>query len=212
MLSGAVGNNRPRVGKLLFGVRSADRRCAMNAPAGADPKPFPWSILGLGLGLGIAAAALVGGPTAPGGSGLNDRIAVVLKTVRASNEAFAEGFLTACGNPCWVSSNPGGRVADYEALARKVVATNRRIIINGDCVSACALFADRARPMVRITETAVFLFHRTNLEEPPPTSPDISAWVNAHGGFRPKKRIHRPGASSSREPLAIPPTGSNGQS
>jgi hypothetical protein len=131
---------------------------------------------------GIAGLS-IGGPATVDLSELARRIETVSKTVHSGDEAFADGFLAACGDPCWIGFNPGGFVGSYQALARKVVATGRRVIINGPCSSACALFADKARPMVRITDAAVFGFHRTSAETPMPLSGDIDGWVSTHGGY-----------------------------
>lgn len=106
-----------------------------------------------------------------------------------------------------ISYSSGGTVSEFKDAAEEVVRMNRRIRIDGQCVSSCAIFADFARPNVCITERVVFKFHKTKrvisfvskgtlhgipiaervrsteAREPPPASPDINAWVEARGGF-----------------------------
>lgn len=146
----------------------------MNAPRLA-------SFLAGAVAVGLLANFFAGPP--PNFTDLSRRIEAVQKGIRTENDAFADGFLAACGDPCWINSNPGGVIGNYEALARLVLATNRRVIINGDCASACTVFADKARPMVQITITSRFQFHRSQTEHDLPLSPDVADWVNAHGGF-----------------------------
>lgn len=96
---------------------------------------------------------------------------------------FAVGFLQACGEPCVIRSNYGGVLADFRGLAEEVNARKQVILIDGDCVSACALFADLARANIRITLRARIWFHQSSAEEIPPQSPDIISWVTSNGGF-----------------------------
>lgn len=98
-------------------------------------------------------------------------------------DSFANGFLTACGDPCHISLNPGGFARDYRALAARVATLRTRIVIKGDCYSACATFADKARAHVCVVSGARFHFHRSNFGDPQDVSPDIRAWVDANGGF-----------------------------
>lgn len=100
-----------------------------------------------------------------------------------SGHKFAVGFLDACGNPCVITANYGGVIGDFKSLADEVNTRKQAILIDGDCVSACALFADLARKNVRITRRARFWFHQSSIDEPPPQSADITAWVTSHGGF-----------------------------
>jgi hypothetical protein len=101
----------------------------------------------------------------------------------AAGEHFAKGFLAACGEPCIITANGGGRLDHFLALAAAVKAQKRTVIIAGPCFSACAIFADFARENVCITAAARFGFHRSSNENDPPQSPDIAAWVEAHGGY-----------------------------
>lgn len=106
-----------------------------------------------------------------------------------------------------ITSSNGGMVSTFLDAADEVVKTRRKVRIDGQCVSSCAVFADFARPNVCITERAVFKFHQTTrtltfvsretlrgipiaervrsveLRESPPASPDILSWVEARGGF-----------------------------
>jgi hypothetical protein len=100
----------------------------------------------------------------------------------SAGKAFARGFLAGCSSPCVIRDNPGGRVSDYQALAKEVLASGHLVGIAGYCASACALFADLARPNVVIAGSTRFKFHKTSGESLPPVSPDIDAWVKAHGG------------------------------
>src|SRR5579871_1835520 len=81
-----------------------------------------------------------------------------------TKHGFANGFLTACGRPCFINGNPGGSLADYMDLAAVVVERHRLIVINGACASACATMAALARPNVVITPNALFLFHKASNE------------------------------------------------
>ncbi len=94
-----------------------------------------------------------------------------------------------CEEPCIVRYNGGGYLAAFREAAHMVQGGARKsVIIDGECISACALFADLARPHVCITEHAVFKFHKavflpTQTRFDPDHSTDIARWVNKHGGF-----------------------------
>ena len=96
---------------------------------------------------------------------------------------WARGFLAGCGEPCRITFNGGGRVVDFEALAIAATEEGRDVVIDGPCGSACALFADLARPRVCIMPAASFHFHRVSDGSVPPDRPDIVAWVQRHGDF-----------------------------
>lgn len=108
-------------------------------------------------------------------------LAVELYQWRA--KGFAEGFLSHCGEPCVIDENGGGIIVNFEALAARVVAEKRHMVIGGKCASACALLADLARARLCILPAAYFLFHRDSANDLPPDSADIMAWVEANGGF-----------------------------
>ena len=102
---------------------------------------------------------------------------------RASADEFARGFLDGCGEPCVVAGNDGGKLIDYVTLAASVLEEGRTVVIAGRCYSACALFADLARPQTCVLPTAEFLFHRASDETVPPDADDVRGWVERHGGF-----------------------------
>ena len=116
------------------------------------------------------------------------------------DSAFVAAFGT-CGDPCVIRYNPGGDVAIFMQAAKAVRAGEKRlVVIDGPCISACAIFADVARAKVCITDRAEFGFHkasgfalqrradgRTAIRalgrRDPPHSRDIAGWVNEQGGF-----------------------------
>jgi hypothetical protein len=109
-----------------------------------------------------------------------------------------------CSDPCVVNYNLGG-VADNYIYAAQIVNSGARkqVIIDGDCISACAIFADLARKRVCITQRARFGFHEaayelypkqaaavgvvinpeTQYKDPPGHSADIIQWVKRRGDF-----------------------------
>lgn len=115
--------------------------------------------------------------------------------------AHTEGsFAKLFGEENTVYRSEGGKVDDFLLAAEDVLKTGRHIKIDGVCASACATFADKARPNVCVTRNAVFKFHLAawgtfiqtssshrvtffETREPPPVSQDIEAWVAKHGGF-----------------------------
>ena len=96
-----------------------------------------------------------------------------------------------CEDPCIIKRNLGGNIVPFERAARAVRrGARQQVVIDGYCASACAIFADMARPHVCITKNAVFGFHkgRAQLEElrytfDPPHTRDILSWVQKNGGF-----------------------------
>lgn len=135
---------------------------------------------------------------------------------RADNNVSANGNTTAfhkalgaCDDPCMIKPNSGGLVHLFRSAAEEVRGgLKKQIVIGVPCISACAIFADLARPHVCITSGAVFYFHlarkldinfnwfvmRTTNISPlsellilrysdPPQSPDIDAWVRSRGGY-----------------------------
>ena len=65
---------------------------------------------------------------------------------------------------CIIRDNPGGNSHQYEMAAEAVKRLRIRVRIAGECNSACALFADLARPNVCIEGTAQFAFHLGTVE------------------------------------------------
>lgn len=97
-----------------------------------------------------------------------------------------------CGEPCVVRENRGGAVHLFTSAAVAVhLGGRKQVIIDGYCHSACAMFADRARPHVCITPNATFGFHKKSwvqngiLTHGDPTehSKEIHQWVIARGGY-----------------------------
>jgi len=104
-----------------------------------------------------------------------------------------------CGNPCVVHSNNGGYIINFQLAADALTRSNTRLVIDGDCYSACAVAADQARVQTCITHRAVFYFHQASVPSmsrvggkdvevrsdfgDPPQSPAIDTWVKGHGGY-----------------------------
>lgn len=110
-----------------------------------------------------------------------------------AESAFDQAF-PRCGEPCHLTRNDGGELAIFLKAAEEVGNGARRlVVIDGACNSSCAVFADRARSSVCITQNAQFGFHRANVynsdlsqqlaKVDPPHSDDISGWVQSEGGF-----------------------------
>jgi hypothetical protein len=72
---------------------------------------------------------------------------------------FLNQVIGQCGDKCIIRSNPGGYIYQFEDAAAIVTMRKIPVIIDGDCKSACAIFADTARPQVCITLKARFYFH-----------------------------------------------------
>jgi hypothetical protein len=116
------------------------------------------------------------------------------------NSALAAAF-GACGEPCVIRFSPGGEVRTFQAAALAVRAGSKRlVVIDGPCISACAIFADLARTRVCITDRATFGFHKAQRigvrrlgngtirkldlgRYDPPHSSDIAHWVRRNGGY-----------------------------
>lgn len=92
-----------------------------------------------------------------------------------------------CGDPCVIRYSEGGVIGAFMNFAFLIRSSGRRLVIDGRCISACAILADFARPNVCITKRATFEFHMAfddaGRRGRPPASPDISRWVGRHGGF-----------------------------
>jgi hypothetical protein len=107
----------------------------------------------------------------------------------ASGRAIIFGY---CGNPCVIQENKGGDAVKFVQAASKL-KEGQRVIVDGECYSACVLFADFARPKVCITDRAEFFLHMgsstlvkpdgTRLAWYPPHSDDIEEYVSEHGGY-----------------------------
>ena len=105
-----------------------------------------------------------------------------------------------CKDPCIISDNMGGVIEQFQRAAIAVRAGARTlIVVDGECPSSCAWFADLVRPKACITRRASFAFHKfrepqewvvngvsqvipTNFTDPPHSS-DIDSWVKKGGGY-----------------------------
>jgi hypothetical protein len=95
-----------------------------------------------------------------------------------------------CGEPCIIRDNPGGSVYLFQLAADRVLGGARKqIIIDGECASACAFFAEKARPRVCVTKKARMGYHQgivgddERLRFVLQHAPDIHNWVMRRGGF-----------------------------
>lgn len=118
-----------------------------------------------------------------------------------ASAAFVAAFGPCTGDVCVIRHNPGGEINKFVAAAQAVrQGALRQVIIDGPCLSACAIFADLARQRVCVTDRASFGFHKARLysvlpargggtryrevrREDPRHSADIAGWVQRHGGF-----------------------------
>lgn len=111
-----------------------------------------------------------------------------------ANPAFDRVFR--CGDPCVIRYNAGGNVASFLGAAKAVQhGAREQVVIDGDCYSACVVFADIARKYVCVTPRAIFGFHKatlnleysngavTRMSMDTPHSSDITRWVYSRGGF-----------------------------
>jgi len=122
---------------------------------------------------------------------------IIAAAPQAARADIVSQVLGCTGNPCVVNYNGGGEVAAFKAAAREIRRSGRRVVINGPCLSACAILADQARDRVCVTSRARFGFHkglvlrRYTAGGPfrlvkrfnPSHSRDIAGWVNRNGGF-----------------------------
>ncbi len=95
-----------------------------------------------------------------------------------------------CGPVCTVRYSPGGVIDHFMAQVANLKRDRVTLRIDGPCISACTMAADKARPRVCITPRASFQFHngyycpRGDRFRPAGFySRDILAWVDTHGGF-----------------------------
>lgn len=121
----------------------------------------------------------------------------LLAAPHAGRADIVSDVLKCDGDPCIVSFNAGGEIGAFKAAAREIKRSGRRVVINGPCLSACAILADEARGRVCVTSKARFGFHQGFvLEQPtaggpmrfvkrfnPSHSRDIAGWVGKNGGY-----------------------------
>ena len=105
------------------------------------------------------------------------------ETIEDEEALFALKYITRgdcglTGNACVIRKNHGGNTPLYEMAAEAVKRLGIRVTIRGECYSACALFADLARPNVCIEETTVFGYHLGT--EGPSRSFLLPSWM---GGY-----------------------------
>lgn len=95
-------------------------------------------------------------------------------------------------SPCLISKSQGGNVQLYMLAAKAAtILRDWTFVITGECDSACALFADFARPYVYITKDARFGFHKMYKRDGsqlydfsnPPQHNDIDSYVKGGGGY-----------------------------
>jgi len=100
--------------------------------------------------------------------------------------------LPACNRtPCVVAEDRGGTIADYEALADRLVRTGETLEIHGDCYSSCTILADRARAVTCLGNKVRLRFHQGVIPGGERQgerfryegySPELRAWLDAQGG------------------------------
>jgi hypothetical protein len=136
-------------------------------------------------------------------------VAVAASTARAD---VVSEVLGCQGDPCVVKFNPGGEIGSFKAAARELKRTGRRVVIDGPCLSACAILADEARGRVCVTSKARFGFHKGYvLDQPtaggemhlvkrftPSHSRDIAGWVKKNGGY-PSRGFNVMGARAAKQ-------------
>ena len=115
------------------------------------------------------------------------------------------------GDPCIVRNNPGGEIGAFKAAAREIMRSGKRVVIDGPCLSACAILADQARARVCVTSKAKFGFHKGFvLARPmaggpphlvkrftPSHSRDVASWVKKNGGY-PTRGFRVMGSSTAK--------------
>ena len=100
-----------------------------------------------------------------------------------------------------LANDPGGLIAAYQHRFERARTTGERIIIDGQCLSACTLAVGLVpKEQVCATPKAVLGFHAAWTPTPyggkavsaPATQhmmdiypPDLQGWINTHGGLTP---------------------------
>lgn len=110
---------------------------------------------------------------------------------------FLENTLGCTGDVCVVGDNMGGDLLNYLGAAREALREHKQIVIDGWCVSACSIVADRIRSHVCITSNARFGFHKTwalvirsdgaayskpGFHKSWTYTPALQRWINKKGG------------------------------
>jgi hypothetical protein len=138
---------------------------------------------------------------------------VVVMAAAGSARADVVSDVLGCNSdPCVVKFNAGGEVGSFKAAARELKRSGRRVVIDGPCLSACAILADEARGRVCVTQKARFGFHKGFvLDQPmaggryrlvkrftPSHSADVAGWVKRNGGY-PSRGFNVMGAKAARK-------------
>ena len=104
-------------------------------------------------------------------------------------------------NALTITNDPGGLIPMYVARMQSAAAMGERVIIDGNCLSACTMTLGIIPPQnVCATPRAVLGFHSAfkptpwgqKMDYPPGTlqmvshyPPAIRAWIKRHGGLHP---------------------------
>lgn len=104
---------------------------------------------------------------------------------------YIEEALGCFEDPCIIKHNPGGDLRLFLLATDNVIMGDRRmIIIDGYCVSACTVAADKLRDngKVCITTNAILGFHKgidtgTMKTFIPPYAPDVDTMIREAGGY-----------------------------
>ena len=105
------------------------------------------------------------------------------------------------GNALTITNDRGGLIPMYVERMQRAAATGERVIIDGNCLSACTMTLGIIPPQnVCATPRAVLGFHSAytptpwgqKMDYPPGTlrmvshyPPAIRAWIKRHGGLHP---------------------------
>jgi hypothetical protein len=130
--------------------------------------------------------------------------AVFVAVEASAGPALDQAEIRCVRNVCTVRNNPGGDIEIFRRAARELLAERKRLVIDGECASACVILADIARAHTCITPRARMAVHKSTVvrftgrtavdgreapvaeivrREDPPQSPDIDRWVKRHGGY-----------------------------
>jgi hypothetical protein len=126
-------------------------------------------------------------------------LAGALAAALATSVAFADVRIT---------NDQGGEITSYLEKFHEMRAAGERLIIDGPCLSACTLFtAFIPRDHACVTPRAVLGFHAASYYDDASRSlvptrhgsalvmrlypPQIRAWINRHGGLRPRMIVMR---------------------
>ncbi|TSC69294.1 MAG: hypothetical protein G01um101456_258 [Parcubacteria group bacterium Gr01-1014_56] len=120
------------------------------------------------------------------------------KSAAIGTLGIVEDLLGCISSPCIPKKEfyAGGSIAVFLKVVAKVQERRITVVVSAPCYSACALFADKARPFVCIKQGASFGFHKSALwrlpkelesvaQEPMPikesTGANAPLWFQNHG-------------------------------